>query len=700
MLPHLIPLLQWLDQKLETAIANLDDAEKTVNPYHDLLQITPETAAKIVGKTLDQSSFATEDNPNLAIAVIADTPLHWLQKTYQLDDIEIKIMAIALAVELDRNYEKLYAYLQDDVRAKRPTVDLALNLICANIPEKLTHRRYFQPDSTLSRDRLLRLVSPVDHSSLLTQELHLDPQIIQYLLEIPGLDARFKDYAHIIEPQTQFTALKSPPGLLRLIQDHWQGSKPLKLYFQGGDSLEKQTLVQSLANQIKAPLLIVDLPKMMAAKVNQQTALFLLWRQAQLQQTWLYLANLDPLFQNTENIAFQGLCRALGDYPSLVILSGEMPFPSSPYPLGLLTIPFTMHDFEQRRDCWLSHLKPLGIMLNPAELDSLSDRFRLYPHQIRNAVAMASQQMLWEGYQDKESQGKEQPQSSYLFAAARAESGYALMTLARKIEPKYGWEDIILQPNPGNQLRELCNQAKQHHFVMETWQFGDRLSLGKGLNALFSGAPGTGKTMAAEVIAQDLQLDLYKIDLSQIVSKYIGDTEKNLSQVFDAATNSNAILLFDEADALFGKRSEVKDARDRYANMETSYLLQKMEEYAGIAILTTNFRHNLDEAFTRRLRFIIEFSLPTQEERRRMWELMLPMNTAICQDLDLDFLAGRFELTGADIRNIALRAAFLAAGDENQENKAIAMNHIIKAIRLEYQKQNKILMTADLGDYA
>ncbi|MFN9557666.1 MAG: ATP-binding protein [Dolichospermum sp.] len=699
MLPHLIPLLQWLDQKLETAIANLDDAEKTVNPYHDLLQITPETAAKIVGKPLDQSSFVTEDNPNLAIAVIADTPLHWLQKTYQLDDIEIQIMAIALAVELDRNYEKLYAYLQDDVRAKRPTVDLALNLICGNISEKLTHRRYFQPDSTLTRDRLLRLVSPVDHSSLLAQELHLDPQIIQYLLEIPGLDAQFKDYALMIEPQTQFTALKSPPGLLQLIQDHWQATKPLKLYFQGGNSLEKQTLVQSLANQIKAPLLIVDLPKMMAAKVNQETALFLLLRQAQLQQTWLYLANIDPLFQNTENIAFQGLCRALGDYPSLVILSGEMPFPSSPYPLGLLTIPFTMPDFEQRRNCWLSHLKPLGIMLNPAELDSLSDHFRLYPHQIRNAVAMASQQMLWEGYQNKESQGKEKPKSSYLFAAARAESGYALITLARKIEPKYGWEDIILQSNPAHQLRELCNQAKQHHFVMENWQFGERLSLGKGLNALFSGAPGTGKTMAAEVIAQDLQLDLYKIDLSQIVSKYIGDTEKNLSQVFDAATNSNAILLFDEADALFGKRSEVKDARDRYANMETSYLLQKMEEYAGIAILTTNFRHNLDEAFTRRLRFIIEFSLPTQEERRRMWELMLPMNTAICQDLDLDFLAGRFELTGADIRNIALRAAFLAAGDENQENKAIAMNHIIKAIRLEYQKQNKILMTGDLGDY-
>ncbi|MFM9157032.1 MAG: ATP-binding protein, partial [Dolichospermum sp.] len=190
-----------------------------------------------------------------------------------------------------------------DVRAKRPTVDLALNLICANIPEKLTYRRYFQPDATLSRDRKKQLVSPVDHSSLLAQELHPDPQITEYLLKIPGLDARFKDYALMIEPQAESVALKSPPGLLRLIQDHWQTSKPLKLYFQGGDSLEKQSLVQSLANQIKSPLLMVDLPKMMAAKVNQETALFLLWRQAQLQQTWLYLANIDPLFQNTENIA-------------------------------------------------------------------------------------------------------------------------------------------------------------------------------------------------------------------------------------------------------------------------------------------------------------------------------------------------------------------------------------------------------------
>jgi SpoVK/Ycf46/Vps4 family AAA+-type ATPase len=212
--------------------------------------------------------------------------------------------------------------------------------------------------------------------------------------------------------------------------------------------------------------------------------------------------------------------------------------------------------------------------------------------------------------------------------------------------------------------------------------------VGKGLNALFSGSPGTGKTMAAEVIAQELQLDLYKIDLSQMVSKYIGETEKNLHQLFNAAAHSNAILLFDEADALFGRRSEVKDAHDRYANIETSYLLQKMEEYEGIAILTTNFRSNLDEAFMRRLRFIIEFTLPGKQERRRIWEQILPAEAPRSPDLDLDFLVDRFELTGADIRNIVLRAAFLAAG-EQEERQVLSMKHIILAIRRDYQKRGR-----------
>ncbi|AOY79275.2 ATP-binding protein [Moorena producens JHB] len=215
-----------------------------------------------------------------------------------------------------------------------------------------------------------------------------------------------------------------------------------------------------------------------------------------------------------------------------------------------------------------------------------------------------------------------------------------------------------------------------------------------GLTVLFSGSPGTGKTMAAEVIAHDLQLDLYKIDLSQIVSKYIGDTEKNLNRIFTAATNSNAILLFDEADALFGKRSEVQDARDRYANIEVGYLLQKMEEYEGIAILTTNFRSNMDEAFERRLRFIIEFPLPDAKNRHLIWQRIFPKTAPCSPDLDLEFLEN-LEITGANILNIALTAAFLAADDGG----VIEMVHLIRAMRREYQKMGQILRDNDLGQY-
>ncbi|NES65734.1 MAG: ATP-binding protein, partial [Okeania sp. SIO2D1] len=192
-----------------------------------------------------------------------------------------------------------------------------------------------------------------------------------------------------------------------------------------------------------------------------------------------------------------------------------------------------------------------------------------------------------------------------------------------------------------------------------------------------------------------LQLDLYKIDLSQIVSKYIGETEKNLNKIFTAATNSNAILLFDEADALFGKRTEIQDARDRYANIEVSYLLQKMEEYEGIAILTTNLRSNMDEAFERRLRFIIEFSLPDAKHRHLIWQKIFPKNAPSSPELDLEFLAENFEITGANIRNIALTAAFLAADD----NQVIEMLHLIRAIRREYDKMGQILRDQNLGSY-
>jgi SpoVK/Ycf46/Vps4 family AAA+-type ATPase len=243
------------------------------------------------------------------------------------------------------------------------------------------------------------------------------------------------------------------------------------------------------------------------------------------------------------------------------------------------------------------------------------------------------------------------------------------------------------------QLREICNQVKYRRVVYGEWGFDRKLSLGKGVNVLFSGPPGTGKTMAAEVIANELQLDLYKIDLSQVVSKYIGETEKNLDRIFTAAQNANAILFFDEADALFGKRSEVKDAHDRYANIEIGYLLQKMEEYQGMAMLATNLRQHMDEAFVRRIGAIVEFPFPDAEYRQQIWEVIFPQAAPLAEDVNFGILARQVKLAGGNIKNIALAAAFYAA----EAGEVIRMQHLIQAARREYQKLGRTWNESEWG---
>jgi SpoVK/Ycf46/Vps4 family AAA+-type ATPase len=258
--------------------------------------------------------------------------------------------------------------------------------------------------------------------------------------------------------------------------------------------------------------------------------------------------------------------------------------------------------------------------------------------------------------------------------------------MAVKIEPRHGWEDIVLPEYKLTQLKEICSQARHRYRVFGEWGFDRKLSHGKGLSALFSGPPGTGKTMAAEVIAHDLQMDLYKVDLSSVVSKYIGETEKNLSRIFHEAETGNAILFFDEADALFGKRTEVSDAHDRYANIEISYLLQKMEEYEGIVILATNLRENMDEAFTRRIRFIIEFPFPDEASRLRIWQTHFPKEAPVSEEIDYEYLSRQFKIAGGNIKNIVLNSAFLAAGD----GSVIRMEHILRGTQREFEKMGKL----------
>jgi SpoVK/Ycf46/Vps4 family AAA+-type ATPase len=262
--------------------------------------------------------------------------------------------------------------------------------------------------------------------------------------------------------------------------------------------------------------------------------------------------------------------------------------------------------------------------------------------------------------------------------------------LAPRIDAKATWSDLVLPEQELSLLRQIAAQVSQRAKVYEEWGFSKKMNRGLGISALFAGDSGTGKTMAAEVIANELRLNLYRIDLSAVVSKYIGETEKNLRRLFDAAEDGGAILFFDEADALFGKRSEVKDSHDRYANIEINYLLQRLEAYRGLAILATNMKSALDAAFTRRLRFIVNFPFPGIGERREIWRHVFPPQT-LTQGLDIERLS-QLNLTGGNIHNVALNAAFLAA----KANKPVTMPLIFKAARAEFGKLERLVSEAEL----
>jgi hypothetical protein len=363
---------------------------------------------------------------------------------------------------------------------------------------------------------------------------------------------------------------------------------------------------------------------------------------------------------------------------------------------------------EQRR-VWVESLGSLAPQVN-SHLDALVSQFSLSVSAIHTACAEALAKLALEvedqgvestseGADYGKLRGTRQPPThdsrplTLLWEACRTHARTRLDDLAQRIEPAATWQDLVLPEAQLQILRDIAVQVRFRARVYEDWGFAGKGTRGLGLSALFTGTSGTGKTMAAEVLANELQLDLYRIDLSQVVSKYIGETEKNLRRVFDAAEEGGAILLFDEADALFGKRSEVKDSHDRYANIEVSYLLQRMEAYRGLAILTTNMKSALDTAFLRRIRFIVQFAFPDAAQRMEIWRRVFPAQTPT-EGLDVHKLA-RLNITGGNIRNIALSAAFFAA----HASEPVRMTHLLRATRGEYAKLEKSLTETEIGGW-
>lgn len=655
----------------------------------------PPELAETVQARLDQLALDIAARTARSLREDVTLRLAELARVFGLTAFDQDVVMLCLAPELDRGYERLYAYLHDDVTRSRPSADLALNLFCPDLAAKVAARARLTPAAPLLRHHLVELRDEPGQrpASWLGSSLRLEPRVTSYLLETDAADDALAPFV--------LPSVAADPALPDAFRQRLvtlaaaAGPDPFVLYFQGGYGAGKRSAATACCHALDRPLLIVSGKRLAAVPAGDfATLVRLIGREARLRGALVYWEDVDALLASEDDHRLADLLGALDAWPSPVFLSGSVTWePGGAWrDVTFLRIPFPPPGLDERLRTWrhaladdldgLDGLDGLGL----AELAELAGKFRLSGGQIRDAAATARNLAL--------SRAPAEPRvtAGDLYAACRLHSNRKLAELAVQITPHYTWDDIVLPADQLAQLREIHDQVRHRNLVYDTWGFDGKLAMGKGLSILFAGPPGTGKTMAADVIARALGLNLYKIDVSAVVSKYIGETEKNLSRIFAEAITSNAILFFDEADALFGKRTQVRDAHDRYANVEVSYLLQKMEEYDGVVVLATNLRKNMDEAFVRRLHATVEFPVPGVADRRRIWAQIWPATTPRDAGLDLDFLAERIEVAGGSIRNIALAGAFLAAADGG----VVTMAHLLHATRREYQKMGKVLTAGDL----
>ncbi|HEX8692913.1 MAG TPA: ATP-binding protein [Longimicrobium sp.] len=615
-----------------------------------------------------------------------------LARLYGLSAFEVQAVLVCLAPELRRGYDRVYAYLQDDITRRRPSVDLVLELLCETEAERWSARALLAPQSRLLHAGILQAVDDPHSPSAsggLAQLLRLDPRILHYLLGHDATDARLTSLVRLHRAAVPMDALPVDAAAraeLGALARAWGADggprRCLVVHLHGPRGVGRRELAAAFAAELGAPLLALDAHRLPADPDEADALLRLAMRESLLLQAPLYLAPAEVFVREGDAAAAlrAALARSAEWFGWLVFLGGEGAWahPEAFAGLDFHSVALPLPAEPEREAAWRQALE--GALPDGAggELPArLAERFRLTPGQVREAARAAAHRADVDGAAvDFEA----------LAAACRAQARHNLAGLAARVEPRYGWEDLVLPEDRLAQLREMCEQVRHARQVYERWGFGRKLARGRGLSALFSGPPGTGKTMAAEVLAAELRLDLYKVDLARVVSKYIGETEKNLSRIFAEAEDSNAILFFDEADALFGRRTEVADAHDRYANIETSYLLQRMEEYAGIVVLASNLRENMDDAFLRRIRFLVDFPFPDAPSRRRIWEAHFPPDAPVGGEVDYGLLGERIQVAGGNIKNIALHAAFLAAADGG----VIVPAHILRATRREFEKIGKL----------
>ena len=616
--------------------------------------------------SIDTGAAMAVEMPLAPASADGASTLDGVSAAFGLSPFERGVLLLAAAVELDGAFPGLCAAAQGDERRAYATFGLAL----AALPEP--HWSALSPDAPL---RFWRLVEPAPGEPLSSAQLRIDERILHHLAGAPSLDERLRTIAEPLAPPDDL--LPSQHAAAERVARAWHspvgGTPPLVVLTRADGAGAAPVAAAACAALGLAPyaLRASDLPTGAA----EREALARLWdRETVLGGATVVIEADDADSPETLRGAVAFADRLRGP----AVLSARDAPPAGRRPAVRVEAP--LPTAAEQRALWEHALGEGAARLNGA-LDAVVAQFRLEPGAIGAAAVSI------DGVEGDEA-------GRTLWEHCRSQSRPRLDDLAQRIESPSGWDDLVLPEAQRAVLREVAAHVRHRPTVYDAWGFRQRGPRGLGISVLFAGPSGTGKTMAAEVLANELRLDLYRIDLSAVTSKYIGETEKNLRRVFDAAEGSGAILLFDEADALFGKRSEVRDSRDRYANQEVSYLLQRMEAYRGLAVLTTNLKDALDAAFLRRIRFVVHFPFPDAEHRERIWRRAFPPAVPT-EALEPEKLA-RLNVAGGNIRNIALAAAFLAAG----EGTPVRMAHLEKAARSEYDKLERPLVESETRGWA